>query len=251
LSTADRVLNVLSLFSMAQPEWTIEAAAKSLGLGVSTAYRYFHSLVDAGLLVNYAAGRYVIGPAIIQYDRQARHFDPLIRSAAPVLADLAGSVPSAAAGLLCRIYRSTVMCVDQAANPRLDFAVSYERGRPMPLFKGAASLAITAQLPSRTLKQYFLAQTPEGIELDELRARLRQIRKQGYALTRGEVDPGMTGISAPIFNADNEALASIGLVIRSESLDGALDALCQSVREAGIKVTGLLRRQLHADGAAA
>jgi DNA-binding IclR family transcriptional regulator len=44
-------------------------AAGALNLAISTAYRYFRSLTQAGLLVPHTTGRYLLGPAIIQYDR--------------------------------------------------------------------------------------------------------------------------------------------------------------------------------------
>ena len=83
MTTSDRVLAVLNLFTLEQPEWTVEGAAGALNLAISTAYRYFRSLTKAGLLVAHTTGRYLLGPAIIQYDRQIRLHDPLITAAQP------------------------------------------------------------------------------------------------------------------------------------------------------------------------
>jgi DNA-binding IclR family transcriptional regulator len=227
---------------MSEPEWSVEEASKALGLPVSTAYRYFRSLVDAGLLVNFSAGRYVIGPAIIEYDRQTRHFDPLIRSAAASLKKLVHAAPVPLVGLLCRIYRLTVICVDQAATDQQVFSISYERGRPMPLLKGAASLAIAAHLPTRTLKQYFEGQAGSAEDWDQFRARFRLIRREGVATTTGELDAGLVGISAPILGPEGDILASIGVVVRATDLSAdILAALREQVRQAGIQVTSLLR----------
>ncbi len=85
MNTSDKLLSALALFTLAKPEWTVEDASRRLGLAVSTTYRYFRSLNEAGLTVAFAAGRYVLGPAIIALDRQARLLDPLIRTAAPVM----------------------------------------------------------------------------------------------------------------------------------------------------------------------
>jgi len=243
LNTADRVLAVLSLFTMSAPEWSVEEAARALDLSVSTAYRYFRSLVDVGLLVNFTAGRYVIGPAIIEFDRQTRHFDPLIRSAEGSLNELIHAAPVPLVGLLCRIYRLTVICVDQASIERQPFAVSYERGRPMPLLKGAASLAIAAHLPTRTLKPYFESHAGSAGEWDQFRTRFRLIRKQGFSVTTGELDAGLIGIGAPIFGPEGEILASVGVVTRAADVGGdVLASLYQEVRRAGIEVTDLLNK---------
>ncbi|MFT4077440.1 MAG: helix-turn-helix domain-containing protein [Asticcacaulis sp.] len=49
MSTTDRVFAVLRLFSIQHPEWTVEQAASELDCPTSTMYRYFRSLVGAGL----------------------------------------------------------------------------------------------------------------------------------------------------------------------------------------------------------
>ena len=47
--------------------------------------------------------------------------------------------------MLCRLYRNQVMCVHQETTPvPPDFAIGYERGRPLPLYRGAASKIIDA-----------------------------------------------------------------------------------------------------------
>src|SRR4051812_39843863 len=113
MTTADRMLSVLGLFTLEHSEWTVEDAARELDLTLSTAYRYFRSLTAAGMLIALSTGRYVLGPAIIQYDRQIRLQDPLITAAQPVMKDLTEALPVDAVVLLCRLFRDQVMCVHQ------------------------------------------------------------------------------------------------------------------------------------------
>ena len=44
MTTSDRLLSVLGLFTIERPEWTVEEAANELQLAASTTYRYFRSL---------------------------------------------------------------------------------------------------------------------------------------------------------------------------------------------------------------
>ena len=114
MATIDRALSVLWLFAGDQSEWTVEAAARELALSQSTAYQYVRSLVDCGLLSTYKPGRYVVGPGIIQLDRQTRQRDPLILAARQEMDELSASLSGADdVVLLCRLYKLTVMCVDQ------------------------------------------------------------------------------------------------------------------------------------------
>lgn len=245
MATVDRALAVLRLFAGEQSEWTVEAAARELGLAQSTAYQYFRSLVDGGLLSTYRPGRYVVGPAVIELDRQTRTRDPLILAAGAEMDRLRVSL----AGdddvvLLCRLYKLTVMCVDQRAPEAPKQTVSYERGRPMPLDRGAASKAILAHLPPRVLRRYYDQTHANGEEGDwaEFRRPLRSIRRTGLCITHGELDPGRVGVSSPIFGAEGDVVGSIGLVLSEAAFkNGETLAVQARVVEAGKNVTAALR----------
>ncbi len=246
MATADRVLAVLGLFSLERPEWTVEAAAGALNLSQSTAYQYFRSLIEARMLVAFKPGRYVIGPAIIELDRQMRRQDPLIGAAAPAVDALRASVQADGMILLCRIYGSTVMCVEQQALRQPGFDVSYERGRPMPLIRGAASKAILAHLQPRFLRRYYgentqqIADAKLGASWQAFQGALRAFRRAGVCVTEGELDAGFMGISGPVFGPDDEILGSIGLVLRAAEVhgrNGLREQLIEQVRQAGRDVS--------------
>jgi DNA-binding IclR family transcriptional regulator len=224
MTTSDRVLGVLGLFTLEEPEWTVEDAAERSRLAVSTAYRYFRSLSKAGLIVAVASGRYVLGPAIIQYDRQIRLQDPLTRAAQPIMKRLTGELPPHTVTLLCRLFRNQVMCVHQEFAERPDFAVSYERGRPIPLFRGAASKIILANMSLRAVKAQFeehkakFAQANLGRTWDEVKERLRELRSAGVSVTQGELDPGMCGIGMPLLEPTGTVIGSLSVVIPARHL---------------------------------
>jgi hypothetical protein len=62
-------------------ELTLQEAADALGVHYMTAYRYVRSLVGAGLLDPVdGQGGYVLGPAVIEFDRTIRLSDPVLRA---------------------------------------------------------------------------------------------------------------------------------------------------------------------------
>jgi DNA-binding IclR family transcriptional regulator len=246
-----RLLQVLQLFTMESPEWSIDAASRKLGLSQSTAYVYFRDLVDASLLVKSRTGYYGVGPAVIVYDRLTRNCDPVISLAQPLMKDLVESTGVECVALLCRLYRMTVLCVAQEATLNADFAVSYERGRPMPLFRGAASKVTLAHIERRKLRRYFdefagdIAKAGLGHNWSEFKASLRRIRATNVCITTGELDAGRVGISAPIFSAEGEILGSLSLVVSEHALRrsaGLLDKLGGKVAEASHTLTNSLAR---------
>jgi DNA-binding IclR family transcriptional regulator len=242
------MLSVLSLFTLEQPEWTVEDAARELDLTLSTAYRYFRSLTSAGLLIALSTGRYVLGPAIIQYDRQIRLHDPLITAAQPVMKDLMDALPTNSVVLLCRLFRDQVMCVHQEFRGRPHFAVGYERGRLMPLFRGAASKIILAHMPLRSVRALYDEHAPEfgqadlGKSWDEVKERLRALRVAGQSVTRGEVDAGLCGLSVPILEDTGAVMGSLSLVLPARHFKATMsEKLFARLRQAAQKISGRRR----------
>ena len=214
------MLGVLDTFTETRPTWTVDGIAAALGYTRATTYRYVGELCDAGLLTRVAQGAYALGPRIIELDRQIQRSDPLMHAADKVMHALLrpdhGQVV-----LLCSLFRDEVLCVHQAAHDKA-LAVSYTRGRPMPLFSGATAKVILACLPERRLTRLFLAHGSEirraglGSTREEFLAALKAIRRQGFALTRAEVDPGVVGLAVPLFGGEQAVLGSLSIVFAGD-----------------------------------
>jgi DNA-binding IclR family transcriptional regulator len=219
MSSADKVLGALSLFSAERPVWTAEDAAVQLDVSLSTAYRYFNSLVSCGLLDRIHRNHYVLGPAIIEHDYQIRMADPVLAIAKPIMLDLLRGSDGAAAVLLCRLYHQRVMCIHQETNRLDDPVSSYERGRPRPMLRGATSKIILAFLPTRTLANLWrdysqeIVATGLGGSFEDFKATLKGLRRNGFCVSRGEVDSGRIGIAAPIFDGHDRIVGSLSIVV--------------------------------------
>jgi DNA-binding IclR family transcriptional regulator len=247
MATAERLLSVLGLFTLEEPEWTEERAAERLGASVSTTYRYFSSLSAIGLIESLTAGVYVLGPAIVEYDRQIRLLDPLLKVARRVLQRLVEMVDHKGVALLCRRYRQQVMCVHQEVGIHADPTVGYERGRPMGLVRGAASQVVLAHLPSGPLKALF-SQMPEkigaaglGRNPDEFRGKLKALRAAGVHITRGQIDPSKVGIAAPVLYPKEVVIGSVGIVLsEADSTSQMLARVSMLVMAAGREIEAAL-----------
>jgi DNA-binding IclR family transcriptional regulator len=228
MSGSDKLLAALGLFNGERSSWSVEAAAKQLGLGTSTTYRYFKSLADVGLIVAIAAGRYVLGPAITQLDRQTRLLDPLITVAKPIMQHLLKQLSADGVLLLCRLYKNQVMCVHQEARGSQTIAVSYERGKLMPLHRGAASKIVLAYLPARSVRRFHeenatdMAAVSLGKSWTDVKSSLFKIRAAGVVVAGAEIDPGVVGVGVPLFHPDGTIIGSLGLVIPEANSSGEM-----------------------------
>jgi len=241
MSTSDRLLAILGLFTVERPDWSVEEAGVTLGLASSTAYRYFQSLNRSGLLTSFGVGRYVLGPTIIRYDWQLRLTDPMISACRFEMDRIAKMASGEIVAFLCRLYDDQVMCVHQASVNDPHFALGYERGRPMPLFRGSASKVILANIPARHLRALYrnhatnFADAGLGLDWSEVRANVRKLRSDGYCITNEEVDRGMRGISVPLPSIGNGILGSLSIAGPRKYLSQAKTKLLLSELQSSVR----------------
>jgi DNA-binding IclR family transcriptional regulator len=223
-SSLVRMLAVLDLFSESAPAWSVEEVAEALGYTRSTAYRYVGELAEAGLLVAAQSGWYSLGPRILRLDRQLRDSDPMLAAFLRIEPDLR-RLAREQTWLLCRMFRDTVICIHQSGS--LATNISFSRGFPMPLFRGATSKAMLAFLPDRQLMRLYLANQADvaaaglGADWKAFKTALRDIRRDGYVASVSEVDRGVYGIAAPVFDPDGRVIGSISCVRPVTAMDRA------------------------------
>jgi DNA-binding IclR family transcriptional regulator len=239
--SGDRLLAVLELFSAEATQWTVEDAAAELGVSTTTTYRYFKKLTRAGLISPIAGAAYALGPAIIQMDRLIQAADPVLNAARSVMIELARDAGEGATVLLCRLFHDRVMCVHQIIGRGPQAPVSYERGRLMPLYRGATSKIILAHLRPRTLKGLFahnareIASAGLGTGWEEFRRALAAIRRAGVSISHGEIDSGRVGVAAAVFDSDRAVLGSLSLVLPASHADAEMIARLARLTVAGAR----------------
>jgi DNA-binding IclR family transcriptional regulator len=223
MSSLEKMLKVIDVFSVEAPVWTVDQLVGTLGASRSTIYRYVKELCEAGFLAPVGGGGYILGPRIIELDRQIRQCDPMLTLGRDLVM---GLLPKVGEGVIfiCGLVGDDVISVYRRENPN-SLDISYSRGRPMPLFRGSASRVILAHLPERRLTRLFLNHRREireaglGGEWDEFRAILRGIRALSCLSSRAQVDHGVFALSAPIFDGDGNILASLTLAIPEDRAD--------------------------------
>ncbi|MBI4289989.1 MAG: IclR family transcriptional regulator [Betaproteobacteria bacterium] len=215
-SSLEKMIGILDLFEEERLRWTPEQMTTRLACPRSTLYRYLRVLANAGLVTSLPDVGYTLGPRIAELDYEMRSSDPLISNGRPLLEALVKEI--AGIGLLCRYYRGRVLCVHQQAGAS-GIRSSYERGRAMPFARGAASRVILAHLKPVQLHQLFDSQSREffrvgmGRTFEKVQEHLRQIRKQGHCVTRGEVTPGVIGVAAPVLDSEGTVIGSLSITV--------------------------------------
>lgn len=249
MNPSNRVLAILQLFENGQPVWTVEDLARELNASTSTTYRHVRELVQFGFLDPVAGAGYSLGPAFIRYDRILRQNDELIRIATPVMEDLLAQTSQKATVILCRRFKDCVMCVFEVHGSEPHLSTSYERGVAMPMFLGATSKVIMANLPDRALKAIYLSNEQTIHQLlhvdnwPQFKEEIRSIKRAGYAMTDSEVAQGRIGLAAPI-SRDQQVVAGISLVAVPNTTERKkMDGFVAHVVEAAKKISVALSKE--------
>lgn len=239
-----RLLGLLDMFTPAAPIWSAEDLMRQSSLSRATCYRYIRALQHAGLLAPVGSGKFVLGPRILELDRQIRLCDPLYNASAETARRLASETGLTV--LVCALYSDSVLCIRQERPPgNTDDNADYfrNRGEKRHLFRGAASKVIIPYLPVHQLRSLYKRNAREialsglGTNWESFRTTLRSIRKLEYHVTTGEVNPGVVGISSAILNMQGAPLGSIGLAFSQSKLRRSeIERLPERVKAAAAEV---------------
>jgi DNA-binding IclR family transcriptional regulator len=224
-STADRAIDVLLLFDDHGPVLSALDVSERLSMPRSTTYRYLQSLRSYGLVEDdQASGGFRLGPRVLQLARVARKGLGVPEIALPFMRELAEQTGEAA--ILTRRMGQMVVCVERVESKHR-IRLTYERGNTLPPHAGASAKVLLAWLPEKELAEMFrsveLTRYTDRTVTDPkaLAQELACIREHGYAVSYGEVDPGVRGVAAPVFGAEGEVVAGLSTVGPAFRLDDA------------------------------
>lgn len=247
MPSTNRMLRILGLFALDRPVISPEWLVEELGVSRASVYRDLGQLTRAGMLERVADRGYVLGPMVVELDRQIRLTDPLLDAAQELPAKLADETGGTI--LLCRFHGNKVMCIHQVNGHNPALSVSYERGRAMPLYRGATSKIILACLPPAQLKQLWSSerQTLVAAGLPDDYAQLVEVlaalRQTGYCVTAGEVDPEAVGFAVALRDGE-QLVGSLSVVMPAATLTATQrKATLSRLQSAAGRIEGRLQDQ--------
>jgi DNA-binding IclR family transcriptional regulator len=237
-----RAAELLKALGAAGGQASVVELADRCGLNRSTAWRILATLEDSRLVErDPRTGLYGAGYALVALAAAAGH-EPLVRRAHPLLRALAEACEETASLAVPRNLQ--LVYVDQVQAPHV-MAANW-LGRPTPLHAtstGKALLAwlsddeLGAALPGRL--QRFTATTITTRAA--LGTELAGVRERGFAVSRGELEPALWGVSAPVL--DGGRPVAVVSVWGSEARVRArgLDALGARTAAAASEIAAVVR----------
>lgn len=243
LSSFGKILTVLDLFSVSRPVINVDTICDELGLSKPTSYRYLKELVSADILqrISGTSGDYTLGSKIAVLDYVSRTTDPLVQISSPIMQEIADRTE-----LCCLLtHLNHDYCIDLHHEVfRNADLISYGRGCPRPVFMGSSPKIIIAHLTKRQIQDYYqrfstqLANVGFATNEEDFLLQMKKIKKQGFYISHGELNPNISGLSVPIkLSTSKESPVALTVVASKNRFEFInLDKLIEILKSSAVEI---------------
>jgi len=240
----ERALAVLGAIADAPQSVSVAELAEMLGTTESTTYRVVQALKQSRMVDEAGRGGLRLGPAVFSLARSAARqiADDVPMIALPFMQDLVEETGETA--ILTVPHGLQTICLQTVEGPQ-PLHVSFPRLSVAPLYAGSAVAAL-AHLDERVIRLVIEGAAGRryadgsAVTRGHLEAQMTAVRRQGYAVSRGEVDPHATSVGVPLLEGPGRCVAAMSVAAPSERVDD--DVLEQLVRAATAAAASVSRR---------
>jgi IclR family KDG regulon transcriptional repressor len=209
----DKALDIVLTFSRKEPELGPTDVAQRLGMPRSTVHRVMLTLARRGFLErDEVTGRYRLGAVFLLLASQVEMNHDLRRAAMPQLRELQASTGEAVN--LNIVYEGERLCIEKIDSQHA-LRSQIQVGSRAPLWSAGPAKVLLAFLPDHEQERVLLrfAESGDGSHPDpaELRRELVEIRRLDYAVSSGELVPGVASAAAPLRDHTGEVVAAISV----------------------------------------
>lgn len=211
-----KMADILSAFSHAQPSLSLKDVIKATKLPKTTAFRILSTLVSLGYCdLDPRTGEYSLGFVFLKLADIRRRQANVHAAALPVMREIRNAT------------METVVLSVRSGDQRIhiDFVEGLhplrrtaDLGVGAPLYVGAASKVLLAGMPDEEIETY-LSRTPLKAFQDStitdpntLWREIAQIRRQGFAESKGELVSGGGALAAPLKDWSGTTVAAIDIL---------------------------------------
>lgn len=202
----DRAIEILKCFSVEKPSMSVVEIQKKVRLSRPTLYRLLHTLTEKGLVrADGEPQRFSLDYCVAQLGHVWMSALDVTAAARPIVARLREQTSETSALYIRR--GDLRACVLEMTSQHI---LSITQGVALVdhVSRGASGKAILAFM-SEELATAAMQSLPQGTDKKRLIEDLAKIRKNGFALSRGELVVGAVAIAAPFFDRTGRVAGSI------------------------------------------
>ncbi|WP_216589731.1 IclR family transcriptional regulator domain-containing protein [Streptomyces brasiliscabiei] len=213
----ERGLAVIRAFDAEHPALTLSEVARTCELTRAAARRFLLTLVDLGYV--HTDGRlFRLTPRVLELGYAYLAGLALPDLAVPHLERLVAQVGESSS--LCVLDGDDIVYVARVSASRI-MTATITVGTRFPAQVTSVGRVILAHLPDEEIDARLARVVPHPFtrrtltSADRLRAELRRVRRQGYALVDQELEEGLRSVAAPVRDRDGEVVAAVNIPVHA------------------------------------
>lgn len=250
MSTVVKALSLLDHFDAETPEFGLAELARASRFDKATTRRLLVALASMGFLEQDAlTRRYRLGATLVRLARIREALFPMIELARPIADALSrGSGETVHVSQIAGdVLSSNYVC--ESLQP---IRVRVSVGMKLPFSCTASGLAFLSVAPeafrATVSKGPLLRRTANSpANAGQLRKRVEETQKRGYAINNQGFDKGVVSVAAPILGANGSPVGAISITSPAGRADAAaLKRHGAGVREAAARISAALGARLAA-----
>jgi IclR family pca regulon transcriptional regulator len=216
VQSLERGLTVIRALGGEEPQ-TLTEVARTTGLTRAAARRFLLTLTDLGY-VRARDGRFALGPQVLELGYSYLSSLALPELGQPHLERLVEQVHESSS--ISILDGPDVVYVARVPTRRI-MAVSISVGTRFPAYATSMGRVLLAGLPDaevgERLREAELEALTEKtvVDADALRARLEEVRRQGFAIVDQELEDGLRSVAVPIHAPGGEVAAAVNVSAHS------------------------------------
>jgi IclR family KDG regulon transcriptional repressor len=216
-SSVLKTFAILEHFTVEKPAWGVTELAKEINSSKSTIFRFLAQLHSIGILDKDAeTEKYSLGLRLFELGNRVHLQKALVEKTHPQLASVATSITETVH--IAILNKHQVFYIDKVESPQ-GLKTSSHIGSYNPAYCTALGKILLAYLPAGQQSVALDAIFDEGrataftkttiTDRAQLLKELAKVREDKYALDREELEEGLICIAIPVFNQQQEVVASL------------------------------------------
>jgi len=228
LSSVKTALRIMNAFSADHPEWGIRELSRHLGITHTTVQRILATLASEGYVAKDPRTRkYRLGARLLAFTKVIASSLEVHRESLPVLQQLVQKTGRTAH---IGVLEGNNFVYLHKVEPQQSIPAFSDTGLRTPCYCTAEGKAILAYQDEAFIDGVIQAGlypfTKKTItDPDKLKQNLREIARQGYAITKGEYqkDGRLMAIAAPVYDYTGKVFASLSIIDEVKKVNDELE----------------------------
>ncbi|MBW7837534.1 MAG: IclR family transcriptional regulator [Sphingomonadales bacterium] len=240
----EKGLDIIELLADQPDGMTQGEIAAALKRSVSEIFRMLTCLQERGYVtLHKPADVYTLTLKLFELSHRYPPMRRLINEALPLMTNIVRKIDQSCHLSVC--HEDRMLVVAQVDNPG-SIGFSVRMGAQLDLLRTASGLVIMAFQADDERKRILSEQSAHGLELGELEARFKQIRKRGYEESDSQQVQGVRNLSFPVLDFTGKAVAALAVpyLRRIDRTTPKIDDAREALREAAQKLSAAIGARL-------